>query len=69
MTFIFSKIIHVNFKDCLWSNHLNLERIIIFGIHHNLYSNAQTSIRTVIGYSFKFENIISIFQLMIEALF
>ena len=48
--FIFVGIIHVNFKDCLWSNRLNLERII-FDIHLNQYSNTQTIIWTVIGYS------------------
>ena len=66
MTFIFSRIIHVNFNDCFWSNRLRLERII--KNYHNIYSNTQTIVLTVIGYNFKFENSISIFQLMIEAL-
>ena len=41
---------------------------IMFDIHHNLYSNTQAIIWTVIRYSFKSENSISIFQLMVEAL-
>ena len=30
MTFLFLRIIHVNFKDCLWLNSLNLERITVY---------------------------------------
>ena len=41
--FIFSRIIHANFKDCSWSDRLNLEKII-FDTHHNQYSNTQTII-------------------------
>ena len=33
---------------------------IMFDIYHNLYSNTQTIIWTVIGYSSKFENSISV---------